>query len=379
MTTGDALEAENSSELAENLLKLRALSERFIAAIGEKKNVNAALSAPDSDLYAIAAGAFWQAYANDPAKFMAQQVAFWGDSVKEFIDLQKNLTKQNNEENEADTVKDRRFVHPLWSTNPYFTFIKEQYLLNSKVMRETIGQLEGLDDMQIRRLRYFTDQVIDMMAPTNFLGTNPEALQKAVQTQGQSLIDGLENLISDMEANEGELIIRLADEDAFSLGENIATTPGKVVFRNALHELIQYTPSTEKAHEIPLIIFPPWINKFYILDLKEQNSFIKWAVEQGFTVFVVSWVNPDASYAHIALEDYIQDGYLTAFETARSIAGSQTVNAIGYCIGGTTLALTLALLKQRGENPVSSATFFTTLTDFSQKGDFLPFLQNDFV
>ena len=142
---------------------------------------------------------------------------------------------------------------------------KQQYLLNSKVMRETISQLEGLDDMQIRRLRYFTDQVIDMMAPTNFLGTNPEALEKAVQTQGQSLIDGLENLISDMEANEGELIVRLADEDAFLLGENIATTPGKVVFRNDLHELIQYTPSTEKVREIPLIIFPPWINKFYIL------------------------------------------------------------------------------------------------------------------
>ena len=178
-------------------------------------------------------------------------------------------------------------------------------------MREAISQLEGLDDTQIRRLRYFTDQVIDMMAPTNFLGTNPEALEKALQTQGQSLINGLENLISDMEANEGELIVRLADEDAFSLGENIATTPGKVVFRNDLHELIQYTPSTEKVHEIPLIIFPPWINKFYILDLKEQNSFIKWAVGQGFTVFVVSWVNPDASYAHMALEDYIQDGYLT--------------------------------------------------------------------
>ncbi len=375
MTTGDALEAENSSELAENLLKLEALSERFIAALGEKQNLNTAISVPGSDLYARAVGAFWQAYANDPAKFMALQVAFWGESVKEFIDLQKNLT----EEKGSYKIKDRRFVHPLWSTNPYFTFIKEQYLLNAKAMREAISQLEGLDDTQIRRLRYFTDQVIDMMAPTNFLGTNPEALEKALQTQGQSLINGLENLISDMEANEGELIVRLADEDAFSLGENIATTPGKVVFRNDLHELIQYTPSTEKVHETPLIIFPPWINKFYILDLKEQNSFIKWAVGQGFTVFVVSWVNPDASYAHMALEDYIQDGYLTAFETARSIADSQTVNAIGYCIGGTTLALTLALLKQRGENPVSSATFFTTLTDFSQKGDFLPFLQNDFV
>ena len=379
MTTGDALNSENSSELAQNLSKLEDLSARFIAAISEKKEVNTAINAPGSDLYVKAAGAFWQAYANDPAKFMAQQVSYWGESVKEFIDLQTNLTAQGGKTEAAEPVKDRRFIHPLWSTNPYFTFVKDQYLLNSKAMRDAISQLDGLDETQTRRLRYFTDQVIDMMAPTNFLGTNPEALEKAVETQGQSLIDGLENLISDMEANEGELIVRLADEDAFSLGENIATTPGKVVFRNHMHELIQYAPSTKEVYDIPLIIFPPWINKFYILDLKEQNSFIKWAVDQGFNVFVVSWVNPDESYDKIALEDYIAHGYLTAFETARAIAGSEKVNAVGYCIGGTTLALTLALLKQREENPVSAATFFTTLTDFSQQGDFLPFLQNDFI
>ena len=379
MTTGDALNSENSSELAQNLSKLEDLSARFIAAISEKKEVNTAINAPGSDLYVKAAGAFWQAYANDPAKFMAQQVSYWGESVKEFIDLQTNLTAQGGKIEAAEPVKDRRFVHPLWSTNPYFTFVKDQYLLNSKAMRDAISQLDGLDETQTRRLRYFTDQVIDMMAPTNFLGTNPEALEKAVETQGQSLIDGLENLISDMEANEGELIVRLADEDAFSLGENIATTPGKVVFRNHMHELIQYAPSTKEVYDIPLIIFPPWINKFYILDLKEQNSFIKWAVDQGFNVFVVSWVNPDESYDKIALEDYIEHGYLTAFETARAIAGSEKVNAVGYCIGGTTLALTLALLKQREDNPVSAATFFTTLTDFSQQGDFLPFLQNDFI
>ena len=379
MTTGDALNSENSSELAQNLSKLEDLSARFIAAISEKKEVNTAINAPGSDLYVKAAGAFWQAYANDPAKFMAQQVSYWGESVKEFIDLQTNLTAQGGKIEAAEPVKDRRFIHPLWSTNPYFTFVKDQYLLNSKAMRDAISQLDGLDETQTRRLRYFTDQVIDMMAPTNFLGTNPEALEKAVETQGQSLIDGLENLISDMEANEGELIVRLADEDAFSLGENIATTPGKVVFRNHMHELIQYAPSTKEVYDIPLIIFPPWINKFYILDLKEQNSFIKWAVDQGFTVFVVSWVNPDNSYDKIALEDYIEHGYLTAFETARAIAGSEKVNAVGYCIGGTTLALTLALLKQREDNPVSAATFFTTLTDFSQQGDFLPFLQNDFI
>jgi polyhydroxyalkanoate synthase len=182
-----------------------------------------------------------------------------------------------------------------------------------------------------------------------------------------------------LEANSGEMVVRLADESAFELGENIATTPGEVVFRNRMMELIQYAPATEEVYKTPLLIFPPWINKFYILDLKAQNSLIKWVTEQGYTLFVVSWVNPDASHSDVGLGDYIEDGYLTALREVKAITGEKQVNTVGYCIAGTTLHLTLSLLAKRGDTSIKSATFFTALTDFSEQGEFTPFLQNDFV
>ena len=218
-----------------------------------------------------------------------------------------------------------------------------------------------------------------MMCPTNFLATNPDALERAVETEGESLIKGLENLISDLEANNGELVVRLADETAFELGRNIATTPGKVVFRNKMLELIQYTPSTEEVHKTPLIVFPPWINKYYILDLKAQNSLVKWVVDKGYTLFMVSWVNPDRTYRDVGMEDYVEEGYLAAIEEVKKITGEKQVNAIGYCIAGTTLSLTLSLLKKRKESSIKSATFFTALTDFSDQGEFRPFLTDDFI
>ena len=190
---------------------------------------------------------------------------------------------------------------------------------------------------------------------------------------------GLENLIADLEANNGELVVRLADDRAFELGENIATAPGEVVYRNRMMELIQYSPSTEQVHTTPLIIFPPWINKFYIMDLKPQNSLIRWIVDQGYTLFVVSWVNPDETYAEVGLEEYVEEGFLTAIREVKAITGQRTVNAVGYCIAGTTLHLTLALMAKRGDKSVKSATFFTALTDFSDQGEFTPFLQDDFI
>jgi len=239
--------------------------------------------------------------------------------------------------------------------------------------------VEDLEAKEKQRLAHFTGQIVDLMAPTNFLPTNPDAIDRALETGGESLVQGLENLVNDLEANDGELVVRLADEAAFEIGGNIAATPGDVVFRNRMMELIQYQPTTETVHETPVVLFPPWINKFYILDLKEKNSLIKWITDQGYTLFVVSWVNPDAAYADVGLEDYIQEGYLTAIEQAKTICGVDQVNAVGYCIAGTALSLTLSLLKQRGDTSVKSATFFTTLTDFSEQGEFSPFLQNDFI
>ena len=379
MTTPEKAEGLNIERLNSNLVKIEELSKRLISAISAKKPLNPGLQGPGGDLYIKAATAYWNELAANPAKILEHQLEFWGNSLKHYVEAQQLLAQGELEGVQDDSPADKRFSNPLWQTHPYFNFIKRQYLLNSEAIRTAVDAIVDLDAIEKRRLKFFSDQIINMMSPNNFFGTNPDALEKAMETEGESLILGLENLISDLEANDGELLVRLADEDAFSVGGNIATTPGKVVFRNRMFELIQYTPTTEKVHEIPLLIFPPWINKFYILDLKEKNSLIKWTVDQGYTVFVVSWINPDENYADVGMEEYIEEGYLTAIDQVKQIAGVKSLNAVGYCIAGTTLSLTLSLLKKRKDKSIKSATFFTALTDFSDQGEFTPFLQNDFI
>ena len=383
MTTGQDSGAELSGEalerLRENLTKVEVLSQRLIDVMSNKKGHNAALNGPDQELFNKAATAYWAEAVENPAKIFEHQLAFWAQSVTEFVQVQQSLTSGGLKPEEGTLPKDRRFANPMWDTNPYFNFVKRQYLVNSQAIKQAVADVDDLSDLEKRRLTHFSKQIVDMMAPTNFLATNPDALEKAVQTDGQSLIDGLENLVTDLEANDGELIVRLADESAFELGVNIATTPGEVVFRNSIFELIQYAPVTETVHTTPLIIFPPWINKFYILDLKKQNSLIKWITEQGYTLFVVSWVNPDETNKDIGIEDYIEDGFLSAINVTKEITGQKQVNCVGYCIAGTTLCMTLSLLKQRGDKSVKSATLFTALTDFSEQGEFTPFLQDDFI
>ena len=380
MTRKDNAVAEKADQMSENLVKLEELSQRFLALVQKKQAFAPALSGPGPDLMVKASHAYWEEAVKNPARLMAQQVEYWGKSLSHFATLQQSLggTQSAAEESSA-TNPDPRFSNPMWQSHPYFSFVKDQYLQNAAALRSAARSMDGLAPVEQKRLSFFTDQIIDMMAPTNFLGTNPDALERAIETDGQSLIDGLENLISDLEDNQGELVVKLANDKVFELGVNIANSPGKVVFENRMFELLQYSPSSEGVYAIPLLIFPPWINKFYVLDLKAQNSLIKWLTEQGFTVFVVSWVNPDDSYRDVGLETYIEDGFLTAIREVKARTRQSRVNAVGYCIGGTTLALTLALLKKRGESSLNSASFFTTLTDFSQQGEFTPFLQNDFV
>lgn len=379
MTTEDSAAVAKYDELNKNLEKVEELSQRLVEVMGNYNPVRRELSAPNHDVFTNAATAYWSEMIENPAKVFEQQMEFWGKSVKHFVDAQQMLANGKLEAPEDNTPTDRRFSNPLWQSNPYFNYIKQQYMLNAEAIRSAVDSIEDLPSKERARLKYFSDQIVEMMAPTNFLGTNPDALEKAVETEGRSLIDGLENLIRDLEANNGELVVTLADENAFELGKNVATTPGKVVFRNRMMELLQYSPSTDEVHEIPLVIFPPWINKFYIMDLKEKNSLIKWIVDQGYTVFVVSWINPDRSYADVGMETYIEEGYLTAIEEVKKLTKQKQVNAVGYCIAGTTLHLTLSLLKKRGDKSIKSATFFTALTDFSDQGEFTPFLQNDFV
>ena len=371
--------AESLQKLEANLSHLDALTKRLTAVMAHRREVPKALQGPGQDLYAKAAGAYLTEMVQNPAKIWEQQIGFWGKTVKHYIEASQVLAKGELTAPPDSGPKDRRFSNPLWDTHPYFNFIKQQYLMNAEAVQSAVAGLEGIEGREKKRLEYFSRQIVDMLAPTNFLGTNPDALERAVATEGQSLIDGMENLIADLERNDGDLVVTLSDKEAFHVGQNLATTPGDVVFRNELFELIQYRPTTESVHETPLIIFPPWINKFYVLDLKPQNSLIKWIVDQGFTLFVVSWVNPGPSYRDTTMTDYVENGFLAAFEQVKAICNVPQVNVVGYCIAGTTLSLTLALLAKRKQSPVNAATLFTTLTDFSDPGEVEVFLDNDFV
>jgi polyhydroxyalkanoate synthase subunit PhaC len=371
--------AQSLQKLEANLSQLDMLTKRLTAVMAHKRDVPTSLQGPSQDLYIKAAGAYLTEMVQNPAKIWEQQIGFWGKTVKHYIEATQVLAKGEIAAPPDPGPKDRRFSNPLWDTHPYFNFIKQQYLMNAEALTTAVAALDGLDQREKTRLAYFSRQIVDMLAPTNFLGTNPDALERAVATEGQSLIDGMENLIADLERNQGEMVVTLSDKGAFKVGENLGMTPGQVVFRNHLFELIQYRPSTDTVHETPLVIFPPWINKFYILDLKPQNSLINWIVGQGFTLFVVSWINPGPSYRDITMTDYVEQGYLTAFHQVRTICAVPQINAVGYCIAGTTLSLTLALLAQRGDDTVRAATLFTTLTDFSDPGEVGVFLDNDFV
>ncbi len=379
MTTNDSDEVTKLEVLNANLAKIEDLSQRFIAALGKRKQADKALYGPDQAVYLKAAAAYVAEMMQNPSKVMEQQVGFWAKSLQHYIDAQRALASGEFKAPADSTPKDRRFGNPLWESHPFFNYIKQQYLMNAEAVTNAIAALDTLDATDRRRADYFTRQIIDMFAPTNFLATNPDALERAVETNGASLVQGLENLVHDIEVHQGDLAVTLSDPTAFQVGRNLASTPGAVVFRNKMLELIQYTPTTETVHTTPLLIFPPWINKFYVLDLKDQNSLIKWVVDQGFTLFVVSWVNPDASYADVGMDDYIRDGYLRAMAEVRRITGQAQINAVGYCIAGTTLSATLAHLEKMGDKTVKSATFFTTMTDFSDPGEVGVFLDNDFV
>ena len=376
---GDATSSKHIDKLGANLARVEELTQRLLSAMAKGRKVPTPLQGPSQDLYVKAAGAYWTEMMQNPAKLLEHQLGFWADSVKHYVEAQHLLAQGKNELPTDNSPKDRRFAHEAWDTNPYFNLIKQQYLMNAQAMGRAIDALDDLDPEEKKRLTFFSQQMVDLFSPTNFLPTNPEALALAAETDGESLVKGLENLVADLEANNGDLVVTLADKDAFEIGRNIGTSEGSVVFRNHMFELIQYAPTTDKVHTTPLLIFPPWINKFYILDLKPQNSLIKWIVDQGYTLFVVSWVNPDASYRDTGMTQYVEDGYLTAIEQVKSICGVKKINAVGYCIAGTTLAMTLALMKQRGDSSVNSATFFTTLTDFSDRGEVGVFLDDDFV
>ena len=278
---------------------------------------------------------------------------------------------------DADAPKDKRFKHPEWSENAVFNFVKDSYLVVAESILSAIRDVKGMDEASARKVDFYTRQFVDALSPSNFVATNPEVLTATLASGGQNLLRGLENLLADLERGNGRLAITMTDMKAFRLGENIATTPGKIVYQNELMQLIQYTPSTREVRRRPLLIVPPWINKFYVLDLQPKNSFIKWAVDQGHTVFAISWVNPDEKLAAKGLENYMLEGPLAALDAIESATGERSVNAIGYCLGGTLLASTAAYSAAKGDDRITSATYFATLVDFTEVGDMAVFIDEE--
>ncbi|WP_142848311.1 alpha/beta hydrolase [Telmatospirillum sp. J64-1] len=314
---------------------------------------------------------------SDPARLVEAQMNLWQDYMTLWQSTARRLMGEETEPVVQPEKGDRRFKDEMWQENEVFDFIKQSYLLTSRWMQKVVQDVEGLDEHTAQKVDFYTRQFVDAMAPSNFVMTNPEVLRTTIETGGENLLKGLDNLLADLERGHGRLNIRMTDLEAFKVGENIAVTPGKVVFQTDLMQLIQYDPTTETAYKRPLMIVPPWINKFYILDLRPKNSFIRWAVEQGHTVFVLSWVNPDETQAQKTFSDYMLEGPLAALDAIEKATGERQVNAIGYCLGGTLLASTLAYMAAKGDDRIVSATFFTTMLDFEEAGELSVFIDEE--
>jgi poly[(R)-3-hydroxyalkanoate] polymerase subunit PhaC len=313
----------------------------------------------------------------DPAKLMQAQVSLWQDYLTLWQRTAERFLGGKSEPLVEPAPSDRRFKDAAWSESTLFDFIKQSYLLTARWLQSTVKEVDGLDEKTAKKVDFYTRQFVDAMAPSNFVLTNPEVLRATIESGGENLVNGLKHVLDDLERGKGRLMIKMTDMEAFKVGENIAVTPGKVVYQNDLMQLIQYAPTTETVKRRPLLIIPPWINKFYILDLRPGNSFIKWAVDQGHTVFVISWVNPDEHLAQKGFDDYMLEGPLAALDAMEQATGEREANVIGYCLGGTLLAANLAYMAVRGDDRFKSATYFVALTDFAEPGELSVFIDED--
>jgi polyhydroxyalkanoate synthase len=313
----------------------------------------------------------------NPAHLVHAQLGYWQD----YLTLWNNTTRRIMGVDTTPVIesdpKDKRFNDPAWKQNEIFDFIKQSYLLSSRYITDVVTHVDGLPPKTAQKIDFYSRQFVNALSPSNFVLTNPEVLRQTAESGGENLIRGLNNLLADLENGRGNLRIKMTDTDAFKVGENIAVSEGSVIFQNELIQLIQYAPATDKVFARPLVIFPPWINKFYILDLRPKNSLVRYLVSQGHTVFMVSWVNPDASLGGKNFDDYMVDGVFGALSAIEKITKSSEVNAIGYCIGGTLLAATLGYMKAKGDTRIKTATFLVTLTDFTDSGELGVFIDEE--
>jgi polyhydroxyalkanoate synthase subunit PhaC len=316
----------------------------------------------------------WSRMLADPMRLANAQLELWRDYWSLWQHSWAKLMGQDTTAVAEPTRSDKRFRHDDWQSHFIYDYLKQSYLIAAKRVHQSLTEVEGLDEQTARKVEFYTRQYLDALSPTNFALTNPEVVRETFATGGQNLLRGFSNLLDDLTRSNGQFKPKMTDDEAFAVGRNLALTPGKVVFQNELMQLIQYSPTTAQTYKRPVLIVPPWINKYYILDLRDKNSFVKWAVGEGHTVFIVSWVNPDARFAAKSFEDYLNAGPLAALKAIERATGESEVNAVGFCLGGTLLATTLGYLAAKGDKRVKSATFLATLIDFEQPGELEVFI-----
>lgn len=367
-----ALFAQNMAKAAETCqLALKAFMERQAKELPDRPYDPLNLNAAFGNLFAK--------MMQNPAQLAEKQMQLW----QQYLALMQSATQRMMGEKQAPLVapdpKDRRFKDAAWQESAVFDFLKQSYLLTAGWMRQMVhDSVSGMDGGTAHKLEFYTRQFVDALSPSNFLMTNPEVLKATLESNGENLVKGFANFLQDIERGHGKLSIRMTDLNAFKIGENIATTPGKVVFENELMQLIQYAPTTKEVYSVPLLLIPAWINKYYILDLQQENSLVKWLVGQGYTVFMVSWVNPDSKLSNRSFEDYMVHGPLAAMDTIEDITGTDKISLIGYCLGGTLLAIVLSWLAAKKQAArVQSAAYLTTLVDFAEAGDLAVFVDEE--
>ncbi len=369
---------DNPEEFARNMLRVVEEGTRAMTELMERNDAKQGPFTPAKELSQATEllTGLSQSWMSDPAKLAEAQAKLYASYGEVWSNMIKRLMGQDVDPIAQPAVGDNRFKDPEWNSNPYYDFWKQSYLVTSNWAEELIENTQGLDERARQKALFYMRLVASAASPSNIPVLNPEVMRETFKTNGANLVKGMSLLAEDMEKSGDLLQISQTDTTAFRVGENLALTPGKVVFQNALLQLIQYTPTTQEVHETPIMFVPPWINKFYIMDLTPAKSLIKYVVDQGFTVFVVSWVNPDESLANKTFEDYMIEGVLEAGKAVCKEANVKTCNILGYCVGGTLVATTLSYLAAKGETPFNSVTFLTTQVDFEKAGDLLVFIDD---
>jgi polyhydroxyalkanoate synthase len=371
-------EVQDPQRFANNMALLLGETSKAVAALFQPQLADPTAASGMDEITPVAKtfAQVQQAWLNQPGTILKAQSELW----QSYLDLWNSSVRQMMGLGSGEMVlaeKDKRFKGPDWSENQFFDFMKKSYLITSHWAERLIDEVEGLDQDTHHKARFYTKQIVNAVAPSNWVFTNPELLRETFASDGENLVRGMQFLVEDIRRGSGRLRIRQTDPTKFEVGKNLAVTPGKVIFQNSLMQLIQYEATTDQVFRRPLLIVPPWINKFYILDLNPEKSFIRWAVEQGHTVFVISWVNPDERLAEKTFEDYMREGVFEALAAIEKATGESSVDAIGYCVGGTLLAATLAYMAATGDDRIRTATFFTTQVDFKQAGDLKVFSDED--